>query len=179
MDQAPKKPAKDLQCRAWCITLWTMEDVNSLQKHEGIKAICIGKEICPTTGKEHYQGYIRFATNKRFSWWKKNYPTAHVEPRCGTEPEAADYCRKDREMIVDSGCQVEATGDDPCERALSMIESGSDMYSVYRDNRKWFFHNYHKLKAIREFLHQRKKIKYQSTEQEQSDQTTESGSRTQ
>lgn len=152
MDVEPMKGGE--QARSWCFTAWTEEEAQKIAHEDGVKAICIGKEICPTTGKEHYQGYIRFATNKRFSWWKREYPTVHVERRRGAEHEAAAYCRKENQVMIDRGCQLPTLDKDPTENALDMMEKGISLHHVYLANRKWFFHNYQKIKNILPFIHQ-------------------------
>lgn len=37
----------------------------------------IGKEICPTTGRIHYQTFLGFAKNMRPNRLKKDYPGVH------------------------------------------------------------------------------------------------------
>lgn len=143
--------AKDLtramtQCRAWCWTLFSEDDVNRLQSTAGISAIVVGEEICPTTGRKHFQGYVRFENNKRFSWWKNQFLTIHVEPRRGSEAQAAAYCRKEGRVIVDRGCEVQVDhGKDVTEHVLNMLESDAPLWQIYRTHRKFFFHNARKI----------------------------------
>lgn len=56
-----------------------------------------GKEICPTTQKEHWQGYAELNKVMRITGFKKAIgdTTAHVETRKGTREQARDYCKKD------------------------------------------------------------------------------------
>jgi len=35
-------------------------------------------EICPSTGREHYQGWIQLKQQQRFSWMRKQFPDMHV-----------------------------------------------------------------------------------------------------
>lgn len=141
--------SRALQGRSWCVTLWSEEDVGRLKEVPGVVALVVGRETCPTTSKVHYQSYVRFESNKRFVWWKNQFPTAHVELRRGTEPEAADYCRKDRDVLVDFGCQVASeSGADTTEHVLNMLEDGAPLWQIYRAHRKFFFHNYRKITDI-------------------------------
>lgn len=135
-----------VQGRSWCVTLWNEEDVGRLKAVAGVVAMVSGEEICPETGKVHYQSYVRFETNKRFSWWKNQFPTAHVELRRGTEPEAAQYCRKDGRVLVDFGCSVDSEpAEDVCEHVLNMLEDNAPLWQIYKAHRKFFFHNYRKI----------------------------------
>lgn len=54
------------------------------------------KEICPSTGSEHWQCYFELRSQQRLSAVKEilGDEKCHVESRRGTAQEAADYCRK-------------------------------------------------------------------------------------
>lgn len=54
------------------------------------------QETCPTTGRQHWQGYAELKSQKSFKQLKEIFgEDAHLEPRQGTAQQAADYCRKD------------------------------------------------------------------------------------
>lgn len=118
------------------------DDVARIKALTECRALVIGEEICPTTGKLHFQGYVRFGSNKRFSWWKNQFPSVHVEVRKGTEVEASEYCRKGRKLLVDYGCQVDVpkTGSDEVH-VLDLLEAGAPLYQIYRAHRVFFFRN--------------------------------------
>lgn len=44
-----------------------------------VKKVYGGREICPTSGREHFQGHIQCNAQQRFSALKKWLPTAHLE----------------------------------------------------------------------------------------------------
>ncbi len=69
-------------------------------KLEEVKYIIIGIEICPKTKKEHYQGYMEFNEQIRFSKLKKLQPKTHFENRKGTALQASDYCKKDGNFFI-------------------------------------------------------------------------------
>lgn len=147
--------AKEPQGRSWCLTLWSEEAVGRLKACPGVVAMVAGHEICPDTGKEHWQTYVRFETNKRFGWWKVNFPGQHYELRRGSEAEAAEYCRKDGKVLVDFGCAVsdaEPSGD-IAEHVLDLLEAGAPLWQVYRQHRKFFFMNYRKISDMEGCLH--------------------------
>lgn len=134
------------QGRSWCVTLWSEEDVGRLKAVAGIVALVVGREVCPKTEKEHFQSYVRFEANKRFSWWKQQFPTAHVELRKGPESAAAAYCRKDGAVLVDFGAQTDSDrGSDTTEHVLNMLEDGAPLWQIYKEHRKFFFHNHRKI----------------------------------
>jgi len=141
------------QGRSWCVVLWSDDDVGRLKSCAGIVAMVSGKEICPTTQREHWQTYVRFESNKRLSWWVSQFPGCHAELRKGTEPQAADYCRKDGAVVVDFGCSVDVEqGADTTEHVLNMLEEGAPLWQVYAAHRKFFFHNHRKIVDMKALL---------------------------
>ena len=62
-------------------------------------------EVCPTTGKTHGQGYIRFRHAVSMTAVKErlNSKQIHLEQKRGTEYEAASYCWKDAEPFIEIG----------------------------------------------------------------------------
>lgn len=87
--------------RAWVFTLnnYTSEEV------EEIKAwICyyliFGKEVAPTTGTPHLQGYVYFEHAKTLATLKKKFQArARWEAAQGTPKQASDYCSKDGDVF--------------------------------------------------------------------------------
>lgn len=76
-----------------CFTAW---NVDIEYDKECMKYLVIGKEVCPSTGKEHLQGYCEFAKPTDFSVVKKLLgENTHLEPRVSTAARASDYCKKD------------------------------------------------------------------------------------
>lgn len=58
--------------------------------------IIVGKEVCPDTKKEHYQGYVECRASMRLARMKVLLgEKTHLEPRKGTQDQAIDYCKKD------------------------------------------------------------------------------------
>lgn len=59
-------------------------------------------EVCPTTGRKHYQCFAQFKVRSYFAKVKRLFfelgvaepLTVHCEPRKGTVKDATDYCRK-------------------------------------------------------------------------------------
>ena len=66
----------------WAVTAFgnditLLEDVKSYPSY--VKKVFGGKEMCPDTGKEHFQGHLQLHTQQRLSAIKKWLPTAHLE----------------------------------------------------------------------------------------------------
>lgn len=54
-----------------------------------------GKEIAPSTGTPHIQGYVEFPTLKSSKQIHEYFPTCHAEYAKGSGPQNRDYCIKD------------------------------------------------------------------------------------
>lgn len=59
-------------------------------------------ERCPTTGRAHYQGYLRLDIKCRIQRAKTviGNNTVHLEPRAGTHEQAAAYCSKEETRVA-------------------------------------------------------------------------------
>jgi hypothetical protein len=72
--------------RNWVFTLnnYTDADIERLaHPYEQIKYIAYGKEIAPSSGTPHLQGYLCCWEPQRLSFFKKQIPRAHLEPMRG------------------------------------------------------------------------------------------------
>lgn len=141
--------------RSWCFTAWDAQEVGRLHWMTP-KALVVALERCPETGKDHYQGYVRFAEKKRFSWWKSTFPTWHVEERKGSEPQARDYIvAKDKfnkeqgTIIHDYGCQVkiEKVGT-VTEQVLDLIVEGAPKWQIFQEHPVFYFNNRSKIEGV-------------------------------
>jgi len=83
--------------------LWeehTLNRFNKFLENLGKYKYCIvGKEICPETGRFHLQGYIEFGSQIRLSKIKKLDNESHWEIRRGTQKQAIDYCKKEKNFL--------------------------------------------------------------------------------
>ena len=95
-------PAIDgVKSRNWAGTLnnWTEEEHAALLATPGVKYICIGKEIAPTTGTPHLQMCIYFTGLKRLKTMKEMNPRANWGTLISTQELLAKYCQKDGDFV--------------------------------------------------------------------------------
>lgn len=67
-----------------------------------LRYICWGVEHCPTTNREHFQGFVCFKRTHRIPSAKRvigGGDDCHVESRRGSRDDAREYCRKDGEFF--------------------------------------------------------------------------------
>ena len=80
--------------RDYCFTAWGEPKPD----YDKLRYICWGLEKCPTTDREHYQGFAVFNRTYRVKGAKSvlgDRTDTHLEPRRGTRQQAREYCRKD------------------------------------------------------------------------------------
>lgn len=63
--------------------------------------VIVGREVCPTTGRRHLQGYLQLCSKKRLTALKADYPArAHWELARGTPEQNVEYCSKEGDVRV-------------------------------------------------------------------------------
>lgn len=95
--------------RNFCFTLnnWTTEEETKLMQwcKEGdlVKYAIWGQEV-GESGTPHLQGYVELSKKRAFNSIRKVlFGRGHVEKRRGTPQQAADYCKKDAEIVFEHG----------------------------------------------------------------------------
>lgn len=86
-------------------------------------------------GTPHYQGYMELNKKIRFNTIKKMLPRAHIEMRRGTQAQAIEYCKKEKNFkeYGDPRWQGERTDLDKV-RTLALTEGMRAVTSIYEIN---------------------------------------------
>lgn len=83
--------------RGWCFTVqnYTDENIETIRKCNADYWV-FGREVAPTTGTNHLQGYMYFAGLKTFGAIKKLLPDGtHIEKAKGNATQNREYCIKE------------------------------------------------------------------------------------
>ncbi len=82
-----------IRMRNVCFTAWDNVEYDK----DYMKYLIVGKEICPSTNKLHYQGYVEFVRALDFGKVKDllGGGEVHIERRKGSADQASEYCKKD------------------------------------------------------------------------------------
>lgn len=84
----------------WCFTLNNPSPSSLLSLGPELYTYLVyGREVAPSTGTLHLQGYVCFKSRKTGAQVKKLLPTAHWEVKRGTPLEASNYCKKDGDFV--------------------------------------------------------------------------------
>lgn len=129
--------------RNYCITFWEEPTFPEGQ----CDYLVYGEEICPDTGKLHWQSYAEFKNGVTQSTVKTRFKDnkCHVEPRWGPQADAIKYCKKDGKWKEFGGKkkQGERTDlEDVAQRLLdgeslrTVAEENPTLYCKYRNGLK-------------------------------------------
>jgi len=128
--------------RTWCITdhdvsedrkKWLIENAETVPQ---VAYFIMAEEVCPTTKKGHGQGFIRFnhAVSMSAVKTRLNSNSLHLEPKRGTDFEAASYCWKEAEPFTEIGERPTEDGSEKdtsvWDVILRMLESGASSRDI-------------------------------------------------
>lgn len=110
-------------------------------KHKAVKNCFIGVEMCPSTEKIHFQGYIRFHNAKDFKSAKRWFAMdkIHIEPAQGNDRHNYDYClavgkyagkEGHIEKLINIGTPAEQGKRTDIERAVDIVKDKRSMSAV-------------------------------------------------
>lgn len=89
--------AQTSESRNYAFTSFALDLFEKYFDESKMKYLIIGKEKCPTTGKEHLQGYVNLKSSRNFKYMKKNiFKNGEHFAQCIASPEInIKYCKKD------------------------------------------------------------------------------------
>nr|WBG01468.1 replication-associated protein [Army ant associated cyclovirus pff-3] len=110
----------------WTLNNYTEDELTRLQKDlsELCKFAIFGREICPTTGTKHLQGFCNLQRPKRFNSVRALFGgRAHIEKAKGTDLDNKTYCSKSGEVWMHGEPGHQGTRTD-LQEVVSCIEGG-------------------------------------------------------
>lgn len=163
----------DAQGCRWCFVAYAEEDVQWIKESTPV-ALVVAIEEGSENGHKHFQGYVKWSSNKRFKWlvdrsfkvdgkhsihwyrakgpeWKCRRYIVDVEAYMRDEPRAHKKTQGD--VIVDFGCEVMLDSDAPVDvRVVKALVDGAELYQVFRDNPMHFYHNSSKIEKLHSYI---------------------------
>lgn len=117
------------KARNYC---WTANNYNgktfvmleSIAECEWVRYLCYGKEIAPTTGTPHLQGYIQLNKATTVGWITKKMPGCHMIITRGSAEDNITYCKKNKPLK------------DFTEYGIPKITKKEGIKNIYGDIRK-------------------------------------------
>ncbi len=128
------------QSKNWCFTDFELLDWIKIYKEtDDIRYICWGTEVCPSTKKKHYQGWIQIKNKKRIGGIKKlcRSKKIHIESCRGSVGENEQYCQKDNlyQTVGDFITQGKRTDLDELKKIL---DNGGTLKDIADENMQAF-----------------------------------------
>jgi len=140
------------RARNWVFTLNNYTAVQELElQTETYTYLVYGREVAPTTGTKHLQGYIEFSNAKRMATITKAYPGIHLEKRRGTAKQAADYCKKGKDFF--EGGEISKQGErTDLERVADMVQEKKTIREIAEAEPVTFIKYHRGIQALRTAL---------------------------
>ena len=86
----------------YCFTVFGLDETQEIELNRQLGMLCVtylyGKEICPTTGRQHFQGFMRLKKAMRITELKL-IGKPHLEACKGNEEQNERYCSKDGNVV--------------------------------------------------------------------------------
>lgn len=147
--------------RAWCFTVFDFTPnvvlgLRSLGRSDKTTYLVFGRERCPSTGRRHLQGYVRFHDAKTFSAVQKLLGSQgarpHIEPSGGTDIQNREYCSKEGDFEQYGEPAIQGKRSD-LARIQAEIEEGKTQLDIARDHfTQWVVYR-RSFEAYRELLY--------------------------
>jgi len=173
-----RKPSDELnQSRNWCLTDFKFIDWERIYSEYSdiIRYICFGLEECPTTGRQHMQGWIQFTTKRTMGGVKRicKSKDIHLEPCYGDEFSNDKYCKKDGKYthLGEFLSQGARTDLEMIKKLIAndtpMIDIANDYFDTWCRNYKTFdkYREMNTKKKTKEFRHVEVEVIYGETGQ--------------
>lgn len=115
--------------KGWCITINNYTPLDMLRfQNVAFEYSIFGKEVAPTTGTPHLQGYLHFKNKVRFTAVKKLFPTnGDIRPADGNATQNKVYCSKDMDFQEYGVC--------PMDGAETVKSDWDDIREAAKENR--------------------------------------------
>lgn len=108
-----------------------------------VKYMIVGKEVCPSTGKKHHQGFISFINPRSFKSVKKELIGFHIESTKKCALANIRYCEKEGNLHYEYGNRPIGQGTrTDMQEVFKKIEEGAKDIDIAKEYpNKWIFHH--------------------------------------
>lgn len=128
--------------RRWCFTSFDENETKSIISLTN-KFCIVGIEICPTTKKQHYQGFINLINTIKLGGLKKIASTTHFEVSEGSDEDNLKYCSKDGNIYHKNGEPSFKGKRNDINKIADAIMEGASIQEIASDNPSAYI-KYHK-----------------------------------
>jgi len=148
----PYQRVQRMRCCVFTLFSYTDEEESAIAEAGYWTYITYGREICPTTGNPHLQGYAEFATPRQRNTIRGYlFDRAHVEKRHGPQAKAIEYCHKDGDY-VEYGVKAEQGKRTDLEYMMNLVKEGEDDLSLFYSDPTLMFQYASRFREFRNLL---------------------------
>lgn len=134
-----------MRYRNLCFTLnnYTDDFFANLIADGRVRYAIAGREVAPTTGTPHLQGYLELTGQISHAQAQALLPGAHFSARRGTAVQAAEYCRKEDPSPYEHGVISSQGARSDIDSIVQVIQEGGSVKDVAEQHPAQFI-RYHK-----------------------------------
>lgn len=124
-------PARNNQQTNWCFTSYDADPPPFLDQ---MRYLVYGRELCPTTGRQHWQCYCQLKKKTRFSTLKNLLDgDYHIEACRGSPKDNIAYCKKDGDFTEHGDPPVNPGARSDLEGVVQLLQDGSTLDDLMAD----------------------------------------------
>lgn len=151
-----KRRAPQVQSKRWVFTLnnYTEEEVQALKDNQQFKFILFGKEVAPTTGTPHLQGYFELAKRRGPKGLAASLPglaRAFLQKAKGSVKHNRVYCGKDS-TPYERGDPSEQGKRTDLIAVRDQIAQGASELELWENHFSTMVHNHRAIKTYRNLV---------------------------
>lgn len=150
--------------RRWTFTLFGFRPnsvirLRELGRGNDVRYLIFGREVCPTTGRRHLQGYVQFPNARSLDGVKsllgRELRGIHLEAARGTGSENRKYCSKENDFEEFGRCPTQGARRD-LDIIKARIDDGASPKDIATDHFSAWCQYRRSFAAYRTLLHQSK-----------------------
>lgn len=148
--------------RLFCFTDYVLDADLYDQSTLGFSYAIAGEEICPSTNRKHWQGFMYFKNARSLSSIIKKMKPRHVEMCLGSAAQNIKYCSKDANIVFEIGDKPSPGNRTDIAAARDEILGGKKVDDICLDNPE-FYHKYGRTLSKIEDIALRKRFRTEMT----------------
>lgn len=131
-EMLPDRRSERLRAFIFRVSNYSDEEQELIQNFK-FDYVLYGREISPSTGTPHLQGYIYHANKTCFNTLKKLMPRAFIDEAHGTPEQNIKYCTKERDFFEKGKRPSQGARNDLSE-VRKMVNKGAGMRQVVEES---------------------------------------------
>lgn len=132
------------------------EFIENLTKSVATRYLVVGRELAPTTGTLHWQGFVEFENAATFNQVKQRIEGAHIEPAKGSNSQNRDYCTKGNDFVEYGTLFTRVQTSEQASEVVKLIVAGmspAEIAAIHQALSAYVVNHYRALRDMYNDLH--------------------------